>query len=111
MDSLRWPPNEKGHICAPSVTTGNSWADVGKDEVSSSLAGEKLEYRLESWEEKEGRTHGSLYLKEGLPYSFWGGWQLPVLQGEKQRGNDLLRGEAGNWTRSHSAPRGPTWGC
>lgn len=39
MDSLRWPPNEKGHICTPSVTTGNSWADVGKDEVSSSLAG------------------------------------------------------------------------
>lgn len=82
-------------------------------DVSSKLAGIELEYLMGSWEEEEGRRHGSSCFR-GLPWPLLGqgGWQQPVLQGERKAlgGNELKR-VAGTWTRSHSALRGPMWGC
>lgn len=83
-------------------------------DVSSKLAGVELEYLMGSWEEEEGRRHGSSCFRGGLPWPLLGqgGWQQPVLQGERKAlgGNELKR-VAGTWTRRHSALRGPMWGC
>ena len=53
--------------------------------VSSKVAGVELEYLMGSWEEEEGRRHGSLCLKGGLP--------CPLGQGDGS--SQSSRGEQG----------------